>query len=124
MSVHFARDRLVGQSNDYVHCCMYDFNRCLFTALEMVKLHEEYVAPKIISLGEQTVKDGTPIIRPLWWYAALDKETYTIEDQFMIGEICLELDLEEFGNNNCQLVAKTSGDMRIQGLSFNYILRI
>ena len=87
----------------------------------MVKLHEEYVAPKIISLAEQTVKDGTPIIRPLWWYAALDKETYTIEDQFMIGEICLELDLEEFGNNNCQLVAKTSGDMRIQGLSFNYM---
>ena len=50
----------------------------------MLKLHEKY-SPLIISLAQNAVKTGEPIMRPLWWLAPTDPNTFTIDDQFLLG---------------------------------------
>ncbi len=54
-------------------------------ALKYVQLHQHYVAPKIVELAEESTKSGDPIIRPVWWIAPDDSETFTIDSQFLIG---------------------------------------
>lgn len=51
-----------------------------------MKLHAEYVAPLVMSLAEETVKTGAPVIRPVWWVAPEEQTAYQVEDQFLIGE--------------------------------------
>ena len=50
----------------------------------MLKLHEQY-APLIIKLAENAVKTGEPIMRPLWWVAPNDSNTFNIDDEFLVG---------------------------------------
>lgn len=52
--------------------------------LSWAKFHEMTIAPYIIELAKKL--DGLPIIRPLWWVNATDSVTYTIADQFMVGD--------------------------------------
>lgn len=59
---------------------------CCISALKLVKLHQKFVAPRVIELAEHAVKTGEPIIRPMWWFDPEDKHNYDIEDQFLIGE--------------------------------------
>ena len=49
------------------------------------KIHEEQVYPYIKSLP----LDGQPIIRPMWWTQPLNKITYSIADQFYVGDMIL-----------------------------------
>ena len=51
----------------------------------MLKLHEQY-SPLIKSLAKNAVKTGEPIMRPLWWVAPKDTKTFTIGDQFLVGD--------------------------------------
>ena len=50
----------------------------------MLALHEQY-SPLIIQLAENAVKTGEPIMRPLWWVAPNDSNTFNIDDQFLVG---------------------------------------
>ena len=38
---------------------------------------------KILRAAEQTVIDGTPVNRPLWWIDPTDQVTYTIDDRML-----------------------------------------
>jgi len=50
-----------------------------------VDLHVEH-SPLIIDLARERSKTSAPIIRPLWYVAPDDVETYSISNQFMLGE--------------------------------------
>ena len=39
----------------------------------------------IIALAEESTQSGDPILRPLWWNDPNDHNTYTIDDEFMVG---------------------------------------
>jgi hypothetical protein len=47
------------------------------------------VAPYIQSLVEQTLRDGTPVVRPLFWYAPSDQTALMVDDQFLLGDLLL-----------------------------------
>ncbi|XP_013788779.1 uncharacterized family 31 glucosidase KIAA1161-like [Limulus polyphemus] len=50
----------------------------------MVHLHQKY-SSLIISLAEEAVTSGNPIIRPLWWVSPDDPETWVCDSQFLVG---------------------------------------
>ncbi|CAG7734444.1 unnamed protein product [Allacma fusca] len=52
---------------------------------EAVELRISY-ASKFLEAARQTVEDGSPMNRPMWWVDPEDPETYTIDDQFMLGD--------------------------------------
>jgi len=51
---------------------------------KFVDLHLEH-SPTLIELAKRRVATGEPIIRPLWYVAPNDPETYNIGDQFLVG---------------------------------------
>lgn len=50
-----------------------------------LNLHLEH-SEVIIELAKKRIKDGTPIIRSMWYNYPDDTHAYTIGDQFMLGE--------------------------------------
>lgn len=48
-------------------------------------LHQE-LAPYIQTQLDETLRSGTPPVRPLFWHSPDDPATYAINDQFMLGE--------------------------------------
>lgn len=51
-------------------------------------LHTE-IAPYIQSLAEQTLRDGSPLVRPLFWHAPGDATALRLDDQFLLGDLLL-----------------------------------
>ncbi|MCW5850770.1 MAG: glycoside hydrolase [Anaerolineae bacterium] len=49
------------------------------------QLHET-LTPQLSQAIAETLSDGTPLVRPLFWHAPDDAQTYSIDDQFMLGE--------------------------------------
>ena len=52
---------------------------------EASELHLKF-APYIVRLAAAAPRTGEPILAPLWYHNPGDRETYTITDQFMLGE--------------------------------------
>ena len=50
-------------------------------AKNFVSIHEDKVYPYIKSIP----LDGQPIIRPMWWAEPLNEKTYSMTDQFYVG---------------------------------------
>ena len=50
----------------------------------MLSLHEHYT-PLLIKLAHNCVLTGEPILRPLWWVSPNDENTYSIDDEFLVG---------------------------------------
>lgn len=48
--------------------------------------HQEFVVPLIEKYAEEWQATGYPIYRPLWWLSPSDPMTFTIDDQFLIGD--------------------------------------
>jgi len=53
--------------------------------LKVLQLREMY-EDVILAAAKQAVLDGTPINRPMWWVDPDDPPTYTIDDQYMLGD--------------------------------------
>lgn len=51
-------------------------------------LHNE-LAPYIQLLVAQTLRDGTPIVQPLFWHSPRDETALLIDDQFLLGDLLL-----------------------------------
>ena len=49
-------------------------------------MRDDVLLPRINDLFENAAANLTPICRPLWWLDPLDKETFNIDDQFLIGD--------------------------------------
>jgi alpha-glucosidase (family GH31 glycosyl hydrolase) len=53
--------------------------------LKAVEWHQKY-ADLIVQLAKEATETGWPIVRPMFWLAPNDKKTYTIGDQFVLGD--------------------------------------
>jgi myogenesis-regulating glycosidase len=51
---------------------------------EYAKLHTEY-APKILQIAKESIENGYPIIRPVFWRAPNDERALTCDDEFLLG---------------------------------------
>lgn len=47
-------------------------------------LHEQ-LTPYLAELIAQTTRNGTPLVRPLWWHFPAEPMTYTVNDQWLLG---------------------------------------
>ena len=54
----------------------------------LTKYHQEKVLKIVDSLKDE-ILSGEPIIRPMWWSAPTDANTFPIDDQFMLGDAIL-----------------------------------
>ena len=55
-------------------------------AHRFVRLHAEYVTPRVLTAARESTISGAPIVRPLWWHDPEDPATFPIDSQFMIGK--------------------------------------
>ncbi|CAH1253156.1 KIAA1161 [Branchiostoma lanceolatum] len=51
-----------------------------------VELHETFVTPLVLKFAKEALKDGSPIIRPLWWLAPGDEQSQIEDSEFLIGD--------------------------------------
>lgn len=56
-----------------------------------IALHQDLVVPLIEKYSEEWRATGHPIYRPMWWLSPEDPTTYTIDDQFLIGDEVVSL---------------------------------
>jgi myogenesis-regulating glycosidase len=69
--------------------CPWDHGREVTAiCLRYTQLHEN-LGPLLEKCAAQAVADGTPMVRPLFWHAPDDAETYAIDDQFTLGDSLL-----------------------------------
>ncbi|XP_027028851.1 SITS-binding protein isoform X1 [Tachysurus fulvidraco] len=59
--------------------------------------HQEFVVPLIEKYAQEWQTNGNPIYRPLWWISPNDSETFTIDDEFLIGDEVLVAPVTEKG---------------------------
>ncbi|MBX3081864.1 MAG: glycoside hydrolase [Anaerolineae bacterium] len=52
------------------------------------KLHVD-LAPQRLAAARQATETGAPVIRPVFWGSPLDEHTFTIKDQYMLGDTLL-----------------------------------
>jgi alpha-glucosidase (family GH31 glycosyl hydrolase) len=69
--------------------CPWDYGREVTAiCLRYTQLHER-LGPLLETCAAEAVADGTPMVRPLFWHAPDDAETYAIDDQFTLGDSLL-----------------------------------
>ena len=54
-------------------------------AKDMIAFHRTYIFPLMYKIAKESQQSHLPIIRPLWMIAPHEPATFTIDDQFMIG---------------------------------------
>ena len=54
-------------------------------ARDAVELHEN-ISDFIIKLAQESMINGSPIVRPLWWISPNDTKAHVINDQFVLGD--------------------------------------
>ncbi|XP_053283713.1 SITS-binding protein [Pleuronectes platessa] len=59
--------------------------------------HQRDVVPLIKECAEEWRRTGNPIYRPMWWLSPSDPATFTIDDQFLIGDKVLVAPVVEQG---------------------------
>ena len=67
----------------------------------MTALHSQLVTGTMDCLARQFMSNHEPIIRPIWWGWPLDSRTYTINTQFLIGDIYLVAPALSKGQSSC-----------------------
>ncbi|RVE72205.1 hypothetical protein OJAV_G00059460 [Oryzias javanicus] len=59
--------------------------------------HQKDVVPLVEKYAEEWQMTGNPIYRPMWWLSPTDPFTFTIDDQFLIGDEVLVAPVVEKG---------------------------
>ncbi|XP_005988077.1 SITS-binding protein [Latimeria chalumnae] len=62
-----------------------------------IQKHQDFVVPLIIKYAEEWASLGNPIFRPLWWINPNDPVSFTIDDEFLIGNEILVAPITEKG---------------------------
>ncbi|KOB70265.1 Glycosyl hydrolase family 31 protein [Operophtera brumata] len=79
------------QANTFLPAMQYSYvpwnfdNETVEISRKYTELHAAY-ADEIYAAMEASVKDGSPVIAPLWWLDPHDNETLLIWDEFVLGE--------------------------------------
>ncbi|KAJ7998095.1 hypothetical protein DPEC_G00219000 [Dallia pectoralis] len=63
----------------------------------MIVHHQDFVVPLLTKYAGDWMTSGSPIYRPLWWLSPNDPVTFTINDQFLIGDEVLVAPVIERG---------------------------
>ncbi|XP_075995350.1 SITS-binding protein [Genypterus blacodes] len=61
-------------------------DRVLNLTQAYIARHQDFVVPLIQKYAEEWQVTGNPIYRPMWWLSPSDPVTFTIDDQFLIGD--------------------------------------
>ncbi|XP_071509210.1 myogenesis-regulating glycosidase-like [Diadema antillarum] len=62
------------------------------------EFHENVITPKLLQLAEEeTLTEGKPMIRPLWWIAPTERDALLSEDEFLVGDDLLVAPIVEEG---------------------------
>ncbi|KAM7165127.1 SITS-binding protein-like [Macrochelys suwanniensis] len=64
---------------------------------EYIQRHQDFVVPLIVKFSKEWLSWGHPIFRPLWWLSPNDPVTFTIDDEFLIGDEVLIAPVTEQG---------------------------
>ncbi|XP_020786781.2 SITS-binding protein [Boleophthalmus pectinirostris] len=72
-------------------------DRVLNITRQYISLHQKTVVPLIEKYAEEWQLTGQPIFRPMWWLSPSDPMTFTIDDQFLIGDEVLVAPVVERG---------------------------
>ncbi|XP_021329551.2 SITS-binding protein isoform X1 [Danio rerio] len=60
--------------------------------------HHDFVVPLILKYADEWQETGNPIYRPLWWLSPNDPITFSIDDEFLIGDEVLVAPVTEKGS--------------------------
>lgn len=66
---------------------------------QYIQRHQEFVVPLILKYSEEWLSMGYPIFRPVWWLSPNDPITFTVDDEFLIGD---EVGNADMGTNSTQ----------------------
>ncbi|XP_037623804.1 SITS-binding protein isoform X1 [Sebastes umbrosus] len=72
-------------------------DRVLNLTQAYIAKHQRDVVPLIEKYAEEWQMTGNPIYRPMWWLSPSDPTTFTIDDQFLIGDEVLVAPVLEKG---------------------------
>ncbi|XP_074488317.1 SITS-binding protein isoform X1 [Sebastes fasciatus] len=72
-------------------------DRVLNLTRAYIAKHQRDVVPLIEKYAEEWQMTGNPIYRPMWWLSPSDPTTFTIDDQFLIGDEVLVAPVLEKG---------------------------
>lgn len=72
---------------------------------QCIQRHRDFVVPLIIKYGEEWLRSGYPIFRPVWWLSPTDPTAFTIEDEFLIGD--------EVGNAEAEFPQRVIGGNKV-----------
>uniref|UniRef100_A0A4W5NZY6 Si:ch211-236l14.4 n=1 Tax=Hucho hucho TaxID=62062 RepID=A0A4W5NZY6_9TELE len=72
-------------------------DRVLNLTRALIAWHQDFVVPLVTRYAEDWMTSGSPIYRPLWWLSPDDPVTFTIDDQFLIGDEVLVAPVIERG---------------------------
>ncbi|XP_068170163.1 SITS-binding protein [Antennarius striatus] len=72
-------------------------DRVLNLTWTYIAKHQKKVVPLIEKYAEEWRITGNPIYRPMWWLSPSDPMTFTIDDQFLIGDEVLVAPVVEKG---------------------------
>ncbi|CAG7835114.1 unnamed protein product [Allacma fusca] len=64
----------------------WDYDEEVITIVKNILSIRNEFADKIIAAAKQTLVNGSPMNRPMWWFDPTDFNTYTIDNQYMIGD--------------------------------------
>ncbi|KAK2842045.1 hypothetical protein Q5P01_012245 [Channa striata] len=73
-------------------------DRVLNITRTYIAKHQRIVVPLIERYAEEWRMTGNPIYRPMWWLSPSDPMTFTIDDQFLIGDEVLVAPVVEKGS--------------------------
>ncbi|XP_040893341.1 SITS-binding protein [Toxotes jaculatrix] len=76
---------------------VYGEDRVLNLTRTYITKHQRDVVPLIEKYAEEWRTTGNPIYRPMWWLTPNDPMTFTIDDQFLIGDKVLVAPVVEKG---------------------------
>ncbi|XP_062974813.1 SITS-binding protein-like [Elgaria multicarinata webbii] len=74
-----------------------------------IETHHNFVVPLIEKYSKEWLSQGYPIFRPLWWLSPNDPITFTIDDEFLIGDEVLVAPVTEQGQHQRDIYLPREG---------------
>ncbi|XP_028815122.1 SITS-binding protein [Denticeps clupeoides] len=71
--------------------------------------HHDFMVPLITKYAEEWQATGDPVYRPLWWISPDDPQTFTVDDEFLIGDEILIAPVTEKGSAHRDIYLPGSG---------------
>ncbi|KAM4617170.1 SITS-binding protein-like [Discoglossus pictus] len=80
---------------------------------QYIQKHQEVVVPLLTKYAEEWLNLGIPVYRPLWWISPNDPLTFTIDNEFLIGDEMLVAPITEQG--------QVQRDIYLPGIGYQWI---